>query len=290
MSDPSNNNPETLAQCTRCRAIVPGGTEGGWSLFQEVLALEYSDPAYGAVHFLTVDAHAPQHSEDHGPRSNAFHLLRLRMLLEYGGDPRIGQNPKWFQAQLDGNREAPYLQPPAERGGVTIADVHGAASAEEHAERVYRWARSVWEAWDVPEIAALVERLVDYVPPRLHVVISSRYLPAFPSLTRWRVKGQVLTITRANLAFTMAEIEALFREQYDYPLSPELAQALAAETEGLAIALQMVWQGLQSGAAPDLDAVLGRLPSSLEALFDYLAQEVLTRQPPAVQRSLPRRN
>ena len=99
-----------------------------------------------------------------------------------------------------------------------------------------------------------------------------------------------MTITRADLAFSMAEIEALFREQYDYPLSPEQAQALAAETEGWVIALQMVWQGLQSGAAPDLDAVLGRLPSSLEALFDYLAQEVLTRQPPAVQRFLPRRN
>lgn len=139
---------------------------------------------------------------------------------------------------------------------------------------------------DVPEIAALVERLVDYVPPRLHVVISSRYLPAFSALTRWRVKGQVLTITRDDLAFTTAEIETLFREQYGYPLSLEQAQALAAETEGWAIALQMVWQGLQSGAVPDLDAVLGRLPSSLEALFDYLAQEVLTRQPPAVQRFL----
>ncbi|MBC8449497.1 MAG: transcriptional regulator [Chloroflexi bacterium] len=139
---------------------------------------------------------------------------------------------------------------------------------------------------DVPEIAALVERLVDYLPPRLHVVIASRQLPTFASLTRWRVKGQVLTITRADLAFTPAEIAALFREQYGHPLSSQQAQALATETEGWAIALQMVWQGLQSGAIPDLAAVLGHLPSSLEALFDYLAQEVLARQPPDVPRFL----
>jgi len=143
----SRDHPEALARCTRCGATVPGGTEGCWKLFQEVLALEYSDPAYGPVHLLTVDAHALQHPEDHGPRSNAFHLLRLCMLLEYGGDPRIGHNPKWFQAQIDGNRKAPYLEPPAGRGKVTIAHVHGAASPEEHAERVYGWARSVWEAW-----------------------------------------------------------------------------------------------------------------------------------------------
>jgi LuxR family maltose regulon positive regulatory protein len=136
---------------------------------------------------------------------------------------------------------------------------------------------------DVPEIGALVERLVDYVPPRLHVVLSSRQVPPLDALNRWRVKGQVLLLTRADLAFHPAEIEALFRDEYGYPLAPEQVEALATETEGWAIALQMVWQGLQSGAVPGLDAILGRLPSTLETLFDYLAQEVLARQPPNVQ-------
>jgi ATP/maltotriose-dependent transcriptional regulator MalT/DNA-binding SARP family transcriptional activator len=139
---------------------------------------------------------------------------------------------------------------------------------------------------DVPDVGALVERLVDYVPPRLHVVVSSRQMPPLEALTRWRAKGRVLIISRAELAFTEDEIEALYREQYGYPLSLEQAQALVAETEGWAIALQMVWQGLHSGAVPDLDAILGRLPSTLEALFDYLAQDVLAQQPPPVQRFL----
>jgi hypothetical protein len=126
---------------------VPDGTEGCRELFNEVLALEYGDPAYGAAHLLTVDAYALQHSEDHGPRSNAFHLLRLCVLLEHGGDPRITQNPAWLQAQFDGDRAAPFLEAPTGRGEMTIADVRGAASPDDHAGRVLRWAQSVWEAW-----------------------------------------------------------------------------------------------------------------------------------------------
>lgn len=136
---------------------------------------------------------------------------------------------------------------------------------------------------DVPEIAALVERLVDYAPPRLHVVLSTRYRPPLPALTRWQVKGQLLSIGRADLAFTAGEIEVLFTDEYGYPLSPEQAQALASETEGWVIALQMVWQGLQSSGLSGVDAVLGQLPASLDALFDYLAEDVLARQPPNVQ-------
>ena len=67
--------------------------------------------------------------------------------------------------------------------------------------------------------------------------------------------------------------------------SPEQAQVLAAETEGWAIALQMVWQSVQSGPAPGLTRV-GRLPDTLETLFDYLAQDVLARQPADIQRFL----
>ncbi|MFQ5811714.1 MAG: DUF5946 family protein [Anaerolineae bacterium] len=104
--------------------------------------------AHGAVHLLSVDAYALQHSEGHGPRSNPWHVLRLCCLLEHGADPRIGQGgPRWLQARLEDGEKFPVLEPPVDRGKVTVADVHGAASPEEHAERVHRWARSVWEAW-----------------------------------------------------------------------------------------------------------------------------------------------
>ena len=133
--------------CARCGAVAPGGVEGCFALFGQVVALEYSDPAYGAVNLLSVDAHALQHPEDHGIKNNAFHLIRLCWLLEHGGDPRLGQGPRWLQVQFDGNPKLPVLEPPVNRGKVTVADVCGAANPDDHAKHVYRWARSVWEAW-----------------------------------------------------------------------------------------------------------------------------------------------
>ncbi len=136
-----------LKRCSSAStALAPGGKEGCFALYSEALALEYSDPAYGAVNLLSADAHALQHPEDHGVKNNAFHLARLCWLPEHGGDPQIGQGPRWLQKQFDGNPKLPPLAPPENRGRVTIADVSGATSPEEHAARVRRWAQSVWEA------------------------------------------------------------------------------------------------------------------------------------------------
>ena len=99
----------SLVPCERCGAVVPGGSGGCQALFADLLALEYRNSAYGAVNLLAVDAHALQHPEDHGVKNNPFHLLWLCWLLEYGGDPRIGQGPIWLQNQFDGNPEIGVL-------------------------------------------------------------------------------------------------------------------------------------------------------------------------------------
>ncbi|HEX7540589.1 MAG TPA: BTAD domain-containing putative transcriptional regulator [Anaerolineales bacterium] len=138
----------------------------------------------------------------------------------------------------------------------------------------------------VDEIFELFKKLVDYCPPRLHIVLSTRHMPDFPDFNRWRVKGLLSGIGVSELAFTVDEIETLFREHYHYSISRTQAEALAVETEGWAIALQMIWQGLQSGIVPDLETALQRLPSTLDRLFDYLAPEVLARQPAYLQRFL----
>jgi hypothetical protein len=80
----------TSRNCPYCGADIPPDFETCMAAFEQVVSREYADVAYGAVHLLTVDAYALQHSEEHGPRSNAFHLMRLCRLIEHGGDPRIG--------------------------------------------------------------------------------------------------------------------------------------------------------------------------------------------------------
>ena len=87
----STTHSATIEPCPRCGAPVTGGAEGCFALFNEVLAREYGDPAYGAVNLLNADAYVLQHPEDHGIKNNAFHLIRLCWLLEHGGAPRLDQ-------------------------------------------------------------------------------------------------------------------------------------------------------------------------------------------------------
>ncbi len=123
-----------------------GGVDGCHRLFEEVLAKGYGDWVYGAVHLLTVDSYALQHGDSHVPRSNAYHLVRLCALMEFGASPRIGsREPQGWQARLEGGREVPISRLANNAPAVTVLDVVGAENPKEHAERV--WARSEWEAW-----------------------------------------------------------------------------------------------------------------------------------------------
>ena len=120
-------------------------------MFNAVLEREYSDPAFGEAHLFTVDAHALQHSEEHGPRSNAFHLMRLCWLVEQDGNPGIRQVQRggraFYDAREEKYREFPFLDPPASRGELTIASVLKAQTPNEHAERARAWGQSVWVTW-----------------------------------------------------------------------------------------------------------------------------------------------
>ncbi len=135
---------------------------------------------------------------------------------------------------------------------------------------------------DALEVHDLVERLVTFLPPDLHVILTTRRPVTFAALPAWRARGEILELSRADLAFGPAEVDALFREIYAAPLSPADVAALADRTEGWPIALQLAWQSLRSGAARDVGALLAGGSQSTSALFDYLAHELLDRQPPEV--------
>jgi hypothetical protein len=140
---------QSIFTCPSCGASAFGGIDGCNKLFEDILTLEYSDPRYGAVHLLSVDAFVLQHSESHGPRSNAYHLIRLCWLLEGNGDPRNGRGGPRLKSVLKSYRSFPFLAPSTNRGEITVVAVHAACGPGEHAVRVRQWARSVWQAWNV---------------------------------------------------------------------------------------------------------------------------------------------
>jgi len=119
-------------------------------------------------------------------------------------------------------------------------------------------------------------RLLGLLPLQLHLVIASRTEPPLP-LPRLRVRGLLLDLRAADLAFTVDEAAALLRETA--PASPALDVAeLTERTEGWAAGLRL------ASLSPQGDRVWSR--QAPERLFAYLMDEVFHQQPAPIQRFL----
>jgi LuxR family transcriptional regulator, maltose regulon positive regulatory protein len=118
--------------------------------------------------------------------------------------------------------------------------------------------------------------LLGHLPPRLHVVITSRSDPPLP-LARLRARGQLAELRTADLRFTAEEAAALLGEVWELDLTPEAIAALEARTEGWVVGLQLAALSLQG--RPDSDGFLDAFTGTHRYVLDYLSEEVLERQP-----------
>jgi ATP/maltotriose-dependent transcriptional regulator MalT/DNA-binding SARP family transcriptional activator len=137
-----------------------------------------------------------------------------------------------------------------------------------------------------PEVNRLLDYFLTFMPRDLHVIIATRYALLLEHLVDWRARGELWEIHAETLAFTQEEIAALFREQYLLALQAQDVTLLYERTEGWPIALQLVWQGMRGKTRQEIAAILGHGSPSLEALFAYLAHNVLLQQPPEMQEFL----
>jgi hypothetical protein len=118
-----------------------------WAIYGEVLAREYSDITYRAVHRLTVDAYAVQHPGGTSPQavqSVAGHLVSMYLMLELGYSAFRATTVLQSAVERGGFE---WLERPVSPGALTIAHVADATTAMEHIQRVHEWATSVWNAW-----------------------------------------------------------------------------------------------------------------------------------------------
>lgn len=136
------------------------------------------------------------------------------------------------------------------------------------------------------ETLHILDRLIGLAPDNLHVILATRQPVDLPTLLHWRVRGEVLEIEQAELAFTPAEIDALFRTRYDHALTLEQAALLVEKIEGWPIALQLIWKNLQKDNGATFAEAVAQLSGSTGDFFTYLTQEVLAQQPPDIQEFL----
>jgi LuxR family maltose regulon positive regulatory protein len=131
-----------------------------------------------------------------------------------------------------------------------------------------------------PLIHRSVELLVEQLPPGMQLVLASREEPPLP-LARWRVNGVLAELRVAELRFTQDEGVSFLTKVMGLALPTDVAVTLVNRSEGWPAALQLAALSLREGQSPATIAASFR--GSHRHLVDYLAAEVLQRQPPSVQ-------
>jgi LuxR family maltose regulon positive regulatory protein len=134
-------------------------------------------------------------------------------------------------------------------------------------------------------IHKLLTRVIDYLPPSVHLVLSSRTEPPLP-LPRLRSQQQMTEIRAADLCFSAVETQTFLAQALSTPPTQETVAALHARTEGWITGLQLATLALR-GRADETDFVRS-FAGSDRHVVDYLMEEVFARQPPAVQEFLMR--
>ena len=134
-----------------------------------------------------------------------------------------------------------------------------------------------------PAIHEALTLIIDRLPATVHLVIISRADPPLP-LPRWRVRGQLVEIRAADLRFTPEEAASFLNGVMGLHLTPADIATLDSRTEGWIAALQLAALSMQGTG--DVQGFLRSFTGGQRYVVDYLVDEVLSRQPPAIQRFL----
>lgn len=122
--------------------------------------------------------------------------------------------------------------------------------------------------------------LLDQLPAHIHLVIITREDPLIP-LARLRVRDQLTELRAAHLRFTAAEAGGFLNDVMRLNLPADAISSLASNTEGWIAGLQLAALSIQG------DHGTGRFMQSFDGshrfVLDYLVEEVLQRQPEAIQ-------
>jgi LuxR family maltose regulon positive regulatory protein len=133
---------------------------------------------------------------------------------------------------------------------------------------------------DAREVQDGMEFLLDHLPPQLHLVIASRADPALP-LARLRGRGELVEVRAADLRFTPDEAAAYLNEVMGLVLTAREVAALEERTEGWIAALQLAALSMQG--RDDITGFIAGFAGDDRYIVDYLAEEVLARQPEHVR-------
>ncbi len=133
------------------------------------------------------------------------------------------------------------------------------------------------------EVHNFLSELLRHWPQRLHLAVISRSNPPWP-LASLRAKGQVVEIRTRDLRFTPDETAAFLDKAAATPLNRATVALLDQQLEGWIAGLRLATLSLGAGA--NVASELAGLTGAPIEIADYLTDEVVTGQPPAIVRFL----
>src|SRR5919112_4759716 len=122
--------------------------------------------------------------------------------------------------------------------------------------------------------------LLEHLPPRMRLVISSREDPHL-HVARLRAQGQLIELRAADLRFTPAEAAEFLKGVMGLSLSAEDIAALETRTEGWIAGLQLAAISMQGHR--DATNFIKSFTGSHRFVMDYLVEEVLQQQSERIQ-------
>ena len=131
-----------------------------------------------------------------------------------------------------------------------------------------------------PQINEGLAFLLDHLPPQMHLILSSRADPPWP-LARLRARREMTELRAKDLRFTSQEAATFLNDVMKLDLSPKDIAALEKRTEGWIAGLQMA--ALSMRGRKDTSGFIRAFGGSHRFILDYLLEEVLDQQSPAVQ-------
>jgi LuxR family maltose regulon positive regulatory protein len=136
---------------------------------------------------------------------------------------------------------------------------------------------------DSESVHRIVSFLLEHLPPNVHLVVSTRIDPPLP-LVRLRARNQMTELDAADLTFTPEEAASFLHTVMGLDLSAEDVAALEERTEGWIAGLQLA--ALSMRERKDVSGFIRSFSGSHRDVLDYLAEEVLERQPGQVREFL----
>ncbi len=124
-----------------------------------------------------------------------------------------------------------------------------------------------------------LSELLRHWPQKLHLVLISRNNPPWP-LASLRAKGQVVEIRTRDLRFTPEETAAFLEQALTRPLSSATIDFLDQQLEGWIAGLRLATLSLSAGT--DVEGELTALAGTPVEIADYLVDEVIAGQSPAI--------